>query len=271
MITAPPLKWHGGKYFLAERIISIMPSHRHYVEPFFGGGAVLLRKGPEGISEVVNDIYRELTIFWKVLQAPELFEQLKRRLEATPFSEIEFEESKYESQNEFAVDIAAAFFIRYRQSRQGLGKDFATLSRNRTRRNMNEQASSWLSTIEGLQEAHERLQRVVILNRDAKDVILQQDGQHTLFYCDPPYLHETRTAKQAYHHEMTSTQHCELLAILSQVMGKFILSGYHSLLYDGWATSHNWHCLEIPIDNKASGAAIKPIKVECLWTNYKPL
>jgi hypothetical protein len=33
-----------------------MPPHVHYVEPFFGGAAVLLAKDPDGISEVVNDL-----------------------------------------------------------------------------------------------------------------------------------------------------------------------------------------------------------------------
>ena len=31
---APPLKWHGGKHYLADRIIALMPPHVHYVEPF---------------------------------------------------------------------------------------------------------------------------------------------------------------------------------------------------------------------------------------------
>jgi len=42
-----PLKWHGGKYYLASRIVSLMPCHLHYVEPFLGGGAVLLARDPE--------------------------------------------------------------------------------------------------------------------------------------------------------------------------------------------------------------------------------
>ena len=37
-----PLKWHGGKYYLAAKIVRLMPPHIHYVEPFFGGGAVLV-------------------------------------------------------------------------------------------------------------------------------------------------------------------------------------------------------------------------------------
>ena len=69
------------------------------------------------------------------------------------------------------VERAVNFFIRCRQSRAGCFKDFATLSRTRTRRGMNEQASAWLTVIDGLPEVHARLKRVVILNHDALDVI----------------------------------------------------------------------------------------------------
>ena len=62
-----PIKWHGGKSYLADKIISLMPEHVHYVEPYFGGGFVLFRKACEGVSEVVNDLNSELTTFWDVL------------------------------------------------------------------------------------------------------------------------------------------------------------------------------------------------------------
>jgi site-specific DNA-adenine methylase len=77
----PPLKWHGGKWYIAEKVIDLMPRHLHYVEPYAGGLAVLLAKNPydpskywgekgyeQGVSEVVNDLHRGLTNFWRVLQ-----------------------------------------------------------------------------------------------------------------------------------------------------------------------------------------------------------
>ena len=38
----PPLKYPGGKTYLAEDIISLMPAHTQYVEPYFGGGTVCI-------------------------------------------------------------------------------------------------------------------------------------------------------------------------------------------------------------------------------------
>lgn len=275
-----PLKWHGGKSYLANRIIELMPKHTHYVEPFFGGGAVLFAKPCEGVSEVVNDLNRSLIGFWKVLQDERMFAKMVRILEAVPFSSLEHSYATYWDKNDAprmgmtrvvstdeTVGRAVNLFIRYRQSRQGLGKDFATLSRNRTRRGMNEQVSSWLSAIEGLPEAHERLKRVVILNDRACTVIKQQDGENTFFYCDPPYLHETRVTKSDYECEMSEAEHAGMLGVLSAIKGKFILSGYRSELYDKVADAAGWRRVDIEIDNKASSKKTKDTKTECLWMN----
>ena len=194
-----PIKWHGGKTYLAAGITEMMPEHIHYVEPFFGGGAVFFRKADEmieGHSEVINDVYSELVKFWQVLQSPESSNEFQRQALLTPFAKPVWEMAMTESSDDPIVK-ALAFFIRYRQSRQGLGRDFATMSRNRTRRGMNEQVSSWLSAVEGLPEAHERLRRVAIYCEDACSLIRREDDANTLFYCDPPYISQTRVVKIA--------------------------------------------------------------------------
>ena len=147
-------------------------------------------------------------------------------------------------------------------------KDFATLSRNRTRRGMNEQVSSWLTAIEGLPDVHDRLKRVVILNRPALDVMKQQDGPETCFYLDPPYLHETRSTTKDYQYEMSETDHHQLLLALTQLKGKFLLSGYHSEMYDLMAREMEWKCHEFKIVNNASSKVVKDTKTECVWTNF---
>jgi DNA adenine methylase len=265
-----PLKWHGGKFYLADKIIKMFPDHKHYVEPYFGGGAVLFRKPCEGVSEVVNDLNRELMNFWHVLASPEWYEIFVRWCEATPFDEHYWEHCNiHQSDGGNEVVRAWRFFVRYRQSRQGLGKDFATLSRNRTRRGMNEQVSSWLSAVDGLPECHARLKRVVILNHRALDVIKEQDGPNTLFYLDPPYLQETRTAKWAFgDYEMSEADHVELLENLACVKGKFLLSGYHSGIYDSYAVEFSWNFEEISIPNNASSAKEKRVMTECVWRNW---
>ncbi len=294
-VLTQPIKWHGGKYYLRKWIIDLMPPHLHYVEPFFGGGGILLARDPDrdwmspdkqklpaalqGCSEVANDLHGELINFWRVLQNAEDFEAFRQRIELTPFSQVEFEDAR-DSANpensstpetstpETSVDRAVRFFILARQSRQGLMKDFATLSRNRTRSRINEQVSAYLNVVEGLPDVHQRLRKVVILNQSACDVIRKQDGEHTLFYCDPPYLHETRSTTGEYAYEMTEAQHRELLDVLAKVAGKFMLSGYPSELYREWEQRYGWKRHELLIDNKASAHKVKETMTECLWCNF---
>ena len=277
----PPLKWHGGKSYLADWIIGLMPRHLHYVEPFGGGLAVLLAKNPfdqrhgwseksfeKGTSEVVNDLNRELMNFWKVLQNEESFSRFQRIVEATPFSQPQWDEAgaRMRPRHELDVEAAMAFFVRCRQSRAGGFKVFATLSRNRTRRRMNEQASAWVGCIEGLADVHDRLKRVVVLCDDALKVIRQQDGERTLFYLDPPYVHDTRFTTDAYQYEMDESVHNELLATIQQCQGRVMLSGYPNELYD--QTLHDWNRHDREIDNKVSGGISKRVMTESLWCNF---
>lgn len=226
---------------------------------------------PMGCSEVVNDLNEGLINFWRVLRDSTSFLQLQELSQKTPFSEQEFLHARsFPQQGLEPPDVMAAwaFFVQYRQSRQGLGKCFATLTKNRTRRGVNEQAASWLSAIDGLADAHQRLKSVVILKKPAAKVIQQEDGPNTLFYLDPPYLHETRVTTKDYTHEMDLADHQSLLSLLGQVQGKFILSGYRSELYDSAAYAGGWRRVDVKIDNKASSKLVKEKKTECLWMNY---
>lgn len=264
----PPLKWHGGKQYLAARIVALMPPHIHYVEPYFGGGAVLLAKEPDGVSEVVNDVNRELTNFWRVLQIDGYFDDFTRLVEATPFSEVEFDEAVRWTELGGGNEVSRAwrFFIRCRQSLAGRMKDFAPLSRTRTRRGMNEQASAWLNAIEGLSAVHARLKRVAILCGPAIKAIEGQDGQDTLHYCDPPYVPASRSSPKVYEHEMTIEDHAELIATLQACKGKVLLSGYANPSYDNWLADWNRHDFGLP--NNSAGGKVKKRMIESIWCNF---
>ena len=86
-----PLKWHGGKSYLARRIVGLMPRHLHYVEPYAGGLAVLLARDPDdprmwlgdtsderGVSEVANDLDGRLMNFWRVVRGDDTFARFRR-------------------------------------------------------------------------------------------------------------------------------------------------------------------------------------------------
>lgn len=162
---APPIKTHGGKHYQAKGIIGQMPPHIHYVEPFGGGLAVLLAKEHEGFSEVVNDVHGTLMNFWQVLGTPALFAEFQRRVEMMPFSERVWREQEAKLDSGTQVERAIAFFARARLSREGKGKMFATLSKNRTRRSMNEQASSLLTAVDGLSDVQSQRENPLMLTR----------------------------------------------------------------------------------------------------------
>jgi DNA adenine methylase len=265
-----PIKYPGGKSYLAKRIIDLMPPHIHYCEPYFGGGSVLFNKDPGGISEVVNDIDGELTNFWRVLRNPEWFARFERAVQAIPLSRDEWNVAHSDAGDGLpGVNSAVKFFVNARQSRSGDQKAFTSLTRTRTRRGMNGNVSEWLGAVEGLPAVHARLKRVAIENLPALEVIRREDTPETLFYCDPPYLHETRASKKLYRHEMTEDQHAALLNVLMKVEGKVMLSGYPSELYkEALEYIACWRFVDFGMPNHQSGGESKRRMVERLWMNF---
>lgn len=277
VVSTQPLRYHGGKSYLANWLHSLAPegyTHRNIV--FAGGLGEFWNWLPiEGISEAVNDANHELANFYHVLRAPTLFPSFHAAVDCTLFGQSEWGRAKQHSEEvesrpitDYAVWRAVQFFVRYRQSRQGLGKNYATPT-TRTRRGMNENVSSWLSAVDGLPECHERLRRVEIRNMDAIEFIEAYDHPRALFYLDPPYLHETRSSTGEYGpHEMTPDQHRALLCCLHAMEGRFMLSGYQSEMYAEWQYTWGYRCHEKEIDNKASSSKTKAKKTECVWVNY---
>jgi DNA adenine methylase len=272
-----PLHYFGGKSAhngtLAKWIIShfIDEPHTHYVETCFGGGSMLLyREKVDGLSEVVNDINGDLINFWKVLADRTTFEQFYTRISFLPLSEQLFKEAQSHIFGKDSVEDAVYYFILNRQSRLGTNKNFVTLSKRRTRRGISEQVNSWLQAIEGLPEVVDRLESVAIRNTDLLSLLRQEDTKETLFYLDPPYLHQTRGCKNAYKFEMTESQHTEMLDELEKIEGKFVLSGYDSDLYKKYATRNGWHVFRKQVSHSSSSSKKKEIKTEVIWLNYDP-
>lgn len=256
------MKWHGGKHYLAKKIISLFPSRTEwltYVEPYAGGLSVLLANDPTGKSEIVNDIDSRLTNFWQVLQNANTFSEFQRIVSVTPFSQEEFNRP-YCGTN---IEKAVRFFVKCCQSYGGQGRTFQPMAVCRTRRGINENASSWLSAVDKLPELHRRLRTVAVLNDDAYQVIRRLDSKTTLFYVDPPYLPSTRTSSEVYKHEMSQTQHELLLKLLSNIQGYFVLSGYPSDLYD----KYGWHRTDFDAPNNSASGETKRRMVESVWRN----
>jgi D12 class N6 adenine-specific DNA methyltransferase len=95
---------------------------------------------------------------------------------------------------------------------------------------MDGNVSEWLGAVDGLPEIHHRLRHVRVENMPALDFIQREDTTNTLFYCDPPYLHEARTARKVYgQFEMTEADHQQLLAVLCHCKGKVMRGFFFSV------------------------------------------
>jgi DNA adenine methylase len=284
---SPPLKFHGGKHYVAKTVLRLMPPHLYYCEPYFGSGQVLFARDPadrrlwwpgltsdgrkvDGVIEVVNDLNGDLMNFYAVLKDHQLFAELRERLEKTLHHETEWETAVallVRPGDGSPVERAAALFTAVRQSLSARMTSYAPVVRNRLRGGREDGVNGWRSAVEGLGAVHERLQSVRVLCRPALDVIRDEDTEATLFYLDPPYVHETRTARGAYgRFEMSEADHRRLLDLLLTVKGKVILSGYPNELYD--RALANWGRHEVELPNNASGAKTKRRMVEVLWCNF---
>src|SRR5262245_23908230 len=129
MAIRPPVKWHGGKRYLAKWIISHFPKHRIYLEPFGGVASVLLNKAPVEV-EVYNDIDLRITRLFRVLR--DQGEQFLAKASLTLYSQVEFEAAAHAPPAASDVDLALRDFVRWRQSFGGKGESWSyTTSRAR--------------------------------------------------------------------------------------------------------------------------------------------
>lgn len=123
--------------------------------------------------------------------------------------------------------------------------------------------SRWLGSVEGLAGIAERFLRVQIEHDTAIRVIERYDSPDTLFYCDPPYPHESRGDSKAYGYEMSNEEHVRLSRILRGIQGKAAVSGYDcDLMHDLYK---DWH---IHRERPKKAMSIKKERQEVLWTNY---
>lgn len=257
--------WYGGKYSHLDWLLPLLPEIQHYCEPFGGSAAVLFNRMPAPV-ETYNDIDGELVNFFRVLRDDK--DNLLEAIGLTPFSREEFERA-IQNPTEPISDLERArrFFIRARQVRTGLAQ---TASSGRwahclltSRAGMAGAVSRWLGSVEGLSEIAQRLLRVQIEHAPAVEVIRRYDSEQTLFYCDPPYPHDSRGDDNAYAFEMTDEDHRELAEVLHQVKGKVALSSYKSQLMS--MLYGDWQCIEAPARKVYS---VKQERVELLWINY---
>lgn len=254
----PVLKYPGSKWRIADQLVSMIPEHHTYCEPYFGSGAVFFRKPPSDI-ELINDLDDNIpNLFRRIRDAPE---KLAAIVAATPFCRYEYERAFY-SRDSDPFRKAADFLIKCWQ-----GHGFRT-NGNRVgwKNDVHGRESmyalrNWYNLPVDILEVAERLRKVQIDDKPALEVIRRFNFPDVFIYIDPPYLLETRTAKQ-YRHEMTEADHRELLEVISGMSAKIMVSAYENDLYN--EILKNWNK-----ENFISHAEYGGKRVETVWMNYE--
>lgn len=257
-----PVPYFGAKGRTAPWIVSLLPPHRHYVEPYCGGLSVLLAKTPAAM-ETVNDLDGELMTFWRVLRDRPA--DLIRACALTPHSRDELaaaHEPVTDPGGE--LELARRIWCRLAQGRAG------TLRNTGWRHYIDPAGSAtgmpdyMAAYVDRLAAAAERLRRVSLESMPALDLIAKYGGhEDVLLYVDPPYLGTTRPWSN-YRIEMKGEdEHRELAAALADCKAAVVLSGYASPLYD--ELYDGWHRADH--QTMTGNAKTAKDRTEVLWSN----
>lgn len=253
-----PISYYGGKQSMLKHILPLIPEHRVYVEPFFGGGAVFWAKDQSEV-EIINDYNANVVNFYQQLQTN--FDELKQLIDATPYSRDMYKRAMTIYSNPFIfepVHRAWAFWVGTIQgfsNKIGSWRSATTRSKESLLNfNKKEQFQPFLS---------DRLQIVQIENKDAVELIKKQDAPDTFFYLDPPYVDSNQGHYGGYMQEHFD----ELLLTLTTLKGKFLLSSYPNAKLSELRKEHGWFSSDKEMALSASSSSGRR-KVEALTANF---
>jgi DNA adenine methylase len=207
-----PLSYIGGKNRLATTIISLLPSHTTYVEPFAGGAQVFFHKPPSKV-EILNDLDGEIVNFFRICQSH--YEELVRYLRFTVVSRRWFDLLlRGEPGTLTDIQRAARFFYIQKNAFGGL-----VLKQNYGYHIGKTPNYNPARIPEIIQKTHERLQNVQIESLPYQKILEKYDRKETLFYLDPPYWDRV-----LYKFNFKKEDFEELAKELAKLKGKFVLS-----------------------------------------------
>ena len=260
--------WYGGKDRLAPKIAAHLPARSErpiLVEVFGGSAALTLSLDTPWPREVVNDLDDGVVGFYVALRDHR--EEFVRRLRLTPYSRAEWRlcASTWSDQTD-PIERARRWYVVAGQSFSG---SFGASWSHSTRSADGFASHPWVAAVDRLDAFAERMRRWQIDKQDWRVLLDAYDGPETVFYLDPPYHHETRTRPMGYRHEMSASDHADLVARIQSLRGAVLLSGYAHPTYDGPLSA--WRRIEWDrpaySQPRASGdtKAVRGRRTEVLW------
>lgn len=208
------MSWIGGKKSLRELIVSLFPLYyERYIEVFGGGGWVLFHKPPGNDFEVYNDFNGLLTNLYRcVREKPnELIDALYFVLNSREDFDI-VKEALARDSPESDVIRASYFYQLIRYSYASGLTSFGS------------QPHDMWGNFPIIEQAHRRLSKVVVENKDFEKLIRQYDRPVSFFYADPPYFETEKYYKNVGEDGFKKEDHIRLRDTLMSIEGKFLLS-----------------------------------------------
>jgi DNA adenine methylase len=207
----------GGKRLLARTIVPMINAvpHSLYAEPFLGMGGIFFRRDHRPKTEVINDLSRDVSTFFRILQRhyQAFLDMLKWQLT----SRAEFERlMKVDPDTLTDLERAARFLYVQRLSFGGKvnGRTFGISTTDPAKFDVTR-------LVPLLEAAHERLSSVQIECLHWREFIRRWDRPYALFFLDPPYY----GVEDYYGKEMFARQEFEeLSAALTGIQGRFIMT-----------------------------------------------
>ncbi len=258
-----PISYYGGKQSMISEILPLIPEHKIYIEPFFGGGAVFWAKQPTK-CEVINDINMNVVNFYEVLKHD--YFALRKKVESTLHSRDTYKKALliYELPYLFADAPVVRAWAFYVVTNQGFSCKIGTWGYDRNKR-----AYTVQNKIDSFaEELSLRLKYTQIESNQAHKVIESRDTKETFAYVDPPYIDTNQGHYGGYTHEHFKRD----LNTLAAMQGKFLLSTYPSDILSEYTNMHGWYTIEVKKTLSASNGATvrkRKQKTEVLTANYK--
>ncbi|HBF89380.1 MAG TPA: methyltransferase [Bacteroidales bacterium] len=254
-----PITYYGGKQMLVKHLLLLIPAHRLYCEPFFGGGALFFAK-PKSEVEVINDLNGEVINFYKVLKTN--FKELEKEVKATLHSRELYNKAReiYKNPTKHSeLKRAWAFWTLTNQGFAGMITSWGfgnTPSKEKSLANKRDAFTP---------DYADRLRTVQIECNDALKVMDRCDGKDTFFYLDPPYFNSDMGHYKGY----TEADYTKLLEKAAKLKGKFLLSSYPSAVLNKFLKKHKWYVQKITKSVAVTKYTDKQ-KTEMMVSNYNP-
>jgi len=207
------INWVGGKRLLRKTIAPLIPTDiKSYIEPFGGGAWVLFYKDKWADLEIYNDLDGRLANLFRIVKYhPNAFKEEYKYLLGSREMFLQFLQAKPYTD----IQKAVQFYFLITRSFGGRGETFGTV-----RKSSGGASKSQKNVAEKIDAIHNRLDKVMIENRDFEKLIKQYDFEEAFFYCDPPY-------SCGCGYEVTTTEgfdHERLREVLGNIQGRFLLS-----------------------------------------------